>query len=84
MKRYPVVRVEWIDAQDRPGTWHAFDEVKTWAAEDCLIVSYGLLLHKSAAYVALAADVTLGTDGALGRVTKIPRGWIRSIRRVKG
>lgn len=76
------VRVQWADAQDLGQTWADAETVEQFSKEPCLIISYGYLVKSTKAYVTLAADFVCG-NGDFGRVTKIPKPWVRSMQTVK-
>ena len=76
------VRVCWWDAQDLATTWAAPEAIAEFAEAPCEIISYGYLVKQTKTYVAIAADYVV-VNGDFGRITKIPRPWVRAINRIK-
>ncbi len=73
-----LVRVVWLDSQDHKDNWVAQADAESFTDEDCTIISYGILVKKTAKYLTLAGDWD-ASDRDYGRVTKIPIGMIQSI-----
>lgn len=76
------VQVRWWDAQDLATTWAAPEAIEEFTDQPCEILSYGYLVKQTKTYVTLAADYVC-VNGDFGRVTKIPRPWVRGINRIK-
>ena len=74
----PIVRVEWLDAQDHKDKWVDAEDAEKFGDEDCKIVSIGYLVRKTDKYVTIAGDWD-DVDADYGRVTKIPTGMVRQI-----
>jgi hypothetical protein len=74
----PVI-VTWMDAQDHPHKWADAADVDEWADKSCEITSIGFLIKKTDKYLTLAGDFD-PTDADYGRVTKIPAGWVISVK----
>ena len=74
---FPKVCIYWYDAHDALDTgWHEFDEIeKKSRLAEC--VSIGWLFREDDKKYVLIADITEGEEG--GRVTVIPKGWIKKI-----
>ena len=74
---FPKVCIYWYDAHDALDTgWHEFDEIeKKSRLAEC--VSIGWLFREDEKKYVLIADITEGEEG--GRVTVIPKGWIKKI-----
>ncbi len=74
------VRIVWYDAQDARDTWVRItdDDTLAWMDELAEVVSYGYLIKKTKHYYVIAADRC--HDTTVGRVTKIPRPWVLSIK----
>jgi len=73
-KKYPLVLVEWIDAQS-DCEWGSIEKTKKWADEECLINDIGWLVCTGKKYIVITNQV--GEDGELGNRTKIPKSWIK-------
>ena len=79
-KKLRKVIVKWRDAADCPETWCSEDEVKSFAKEDVLVETTGLLYSKTAKYLVIVGDVIKEDEGnTYGRVTKIPLGMVVKI-----
>lgn len=76
------VRVDWWDAQDLALTWASPEAVEEFTKQPCEIISFGYLVKQTRQYVTLAADYVV-VNGDFGRITKIPRPWVRAINRIK-
>ena len=74
---FPRVCIHWYDAYDALQTgWHDFDDIRKKAdLAPCL--SLGWLFKEDDKKYVLIADLT-GDDQA-GRVTVIPKGWVKKI-----
>lgn len=79
--KHDFVRVLWWDAQDLGETWADAESVERFAHAPCEIVSFGYLVKQTKAYVTLAADYVV-VNGQWGRVTKIPKPWVRKMDKV--
>lgn len=78
-RKVPFVKITWYDAADPlgGGSWYDESEVKQFALEDTIVVSFGFAVERNAHYVVLVGDVvpqTLNGHTRLifGRPTKIP------------
>ena len=76
-----LVKVIWWDAQDLGQTWAGADVVDEFANAPCEIHSIGYLVKQTKAYVTLAADYVV-VNGDYGRVTKIPKPWVRKVEKL--
>lgn len=76
----PLVRVTWDDAEDPSGasTWMEADDVSEFSEHTALVVSVGILQHRTAKYLTLAGDFIEDTN-QFGRVTKIPTAQVTLI-----
>lgn len=76
----PMVLVVWDDAEDPADgkTWLDEEDVEKFSANDCEVRSVGYIESYTQKYLTLSGDIIPGL-GHRGRVTKIPRGMIRSI-----
>ena len=75
-EKKPRVCIHWLDAYDALDTgWHEYEDIdKKAVLADC--VSIGWLYKEDDVKYVLIADMT---DGYAGRVTVIPKGWIKKI-----
>lgn len=73
-----LVMVTWHDAQDHPDKWVDSADAEGWGDVDCTIVSTGFLVRDTDRYITLAGDWD-ADDRDYGRVTKIPKAWVKSI-----
>ena len=76
-EKKPRVSIHWYDAYDALDTgWHDFEDIQKKAVlAEC--VSIGWLFKEDEKKYVLIADMTGDEQG--GRVTVIPKGWIRKI-----
>ncbi len=77
-----LVKVEWLDSQDHKDNWVAEADAETFADVECKIVSYGIVVRKTAKYLTIAGDWD-ASDRDYGRVTKVPVGMLVSITRLR-
>jgi len=79
-KDYPIIEVIWIDAAEVGEIgWNNPEEIMAEAMSECPIVhSVGYLIFESEAHISLIRS--WHSDG-LSSVEKIPKGFIREIRR---
>jgi hypothetical protein len=84
MANYTEVKIVWRDAEDGSSTWMEEKDAKAFASQECLVESTGWLIKKTKNFIVLAADRTLSGNrpGELGRVCKIPRRMVVSIKEV--
>ena len=75
-EKKPRVCIHWYDAHDAlEQGWHDFEDIRKKAdVAEC--ISIGWLFKEDEKKYVLIADIT-GDQG--GRVTVIPKGWIRKI-----
>jgi hypothetical protein len=71
-----LVEVVWVDSFIE-GDWKEF--VKTEKKDDCLVATYGLLVHKSRDWVVLAMTFIPGKAPYWGALWHIPRGMVVQI-----
>lgn len=71
---YPVVLVEWQDAQSHgDSSWQDPSEILTWALEPCPVMkTVGFLVAETDMHYVLME--TFGPEECSG-ATKIPKGW---------
>lgn len=86
--KHPFVQVVWWDAADYPGAWVEIEDAIAFGDRPTEVVDYGYLVHMGKHYVVLAAGFIQqdepGKEGlTLSRVTKIPRPWIKSVKKIK-
>lgn len=76
---YPIVKVEWVDAESEAG-WHTPEEVEKMQGAPC--VTIGFLVRKptrkSPIYV-VAHTVGADHEGDVNGVIKIPKAWVKSV-----
>lgn len=72
-----LVRVAWLDAYEEPSGWHEPKILDTGKCSEC--ISYGLLYKRKDAIV-LFGDVAKDVSSEIGRLTIIPKGWIKDIK----
>ena len=70
-----LVEVVWVDSFIE-GEWKEFEKNKN---EDCLVATYGLLVHKSRDWVVLAMTYVTGKAPYWGSLWHIPRGMVVQI-----
>lgn len=80
LKKLKVYKVIWRDAADAPQTWLDTEDIKKYILEHMTIESIGYIVSRDNNYIVMAADLT--RDGAWGRVTKIPKSWVKKIERL--
>ena len=73
-----LVKVIWLDSQDHKDNWVAQEDAEAFTDEECKIISYGILVKKTAKYITIAGDWD-ASDKDYGRVTKIPLGMILEV-----
>lgn len=73
-----IVIIKWEDAKDADFTWCDADDVTDTLNRELIVTSIGWLVGRSDTAVVLAADKT--GDGDCGRVTRIPRSMIVSVK----
>ena len=81
----PFVKVTWDDAEDPPTdgrAWLDVADVDAWKDHRCTVVSVGYLVAKTKRHITLAAD-WIDAYKQFGRVTKIPRGMVISVQKLK-
>ena len=76
-EKKPRVCIHWYDAHDAlEQGWHDFEDIRKKAnVAEC--ISIGWLFKEDEKKYVLIADMTCDEQG--GRVTVIPKGWIRKI-----
>jgi hypothetical protein len=79
-KKYKCVYVNWIDAESDAG-WQDKAEIKKWIKEECLVHEIGWVVDENAKYLVISNQILY--DGGVGNKTKIPKKWIKSIRRIR-
>jgi len=79
LRKFKLVIIEWIDAQS-DCAWSSIKENEQWTKEDCIIVEVGWIVKETSKYVVIGSQI--GNDGEFGNRTKIPRGWIKTIKRL--
>ena len=72
-----LVRVAWLDAYEEPSGWHEPTILDTIKCSDCF--SYGLMYTRKNDIV-LFADVAKDISCEIGRITIIPKAWIKDIK----
>jgi len=86
VKTPQMVEIVWWDAEDATRTWSNESEIEEFANRPCEICSTGYLLKTTKHYVVIGSDIIRVSDEPsvrYGRVGKIPRPWIRNIRRIR-
>ena len=92
MSIVPFVEIVWDDAADFAAAWLDYDRAVEFGTRPTRVVSRGWLISKNKDYTVLAADYIEEDKGpvrdsreqrTLGRVTKIPTPWIRSVREIR-
>jgi hypothetical protein len=78
-KTKKLVYVKWIDAQSDPN-WSEEHNIKEWLKEECLIHEVGWVMSEDSKYLILSSQ--LSYDGGIGNKTKIPKKWIKSIKKI--
>ena len=75
---YPVVMVEWADAQSHgDSSWQDPAEILEWAHEPCpLMRTVGFLVAETSHHIVLME--TFGPEECSG-ATKIPKGWTTNV-----
>ena len=72
-----LVRVTWLDAYEEPSGWLEPKILDTVKCSEC--ISYGLMYKRKDAIV-LFGDVAKDISSEIGRLTIIPKGWIKDIK----
>jgi hypothetical protein len=72
-----LVRVTWLDAYEETSGWHDPKILKTIECSKCF--SYGLM-YKRKNDVVLFADGAEDVSHEVGRITTIPKVWIKDIK----
>ena len=72
-----MVRVIWLDAYEEASGWHDPKILNTIECSKCR--SYGLM-HKRKNDIALFGDIAEDTSQEIGRITTIPKSWIKDIK----
>lgn len=73
--KYPLVLVQWNDAQSDAG-WGEIKDIEKWAGEKYIVNEVGWLISKTKTHIVITSEI--GSDGDIGNRTKIPNGWIIS------
>jgi len=71
--KYPLVLVQWNDAQSDAG-WGDIEDIKKWADEKYVVNEVGWLISKTKSHIVITNEV--GNDGSIGNRTKIPNTWV--------
>ena len=78
--KYPLVRVEWIDAVAN-SKWFDKDEMEKWSTDlsDCWCENVGWLIKRTKHYVVVASRSTQLNEAEVqfGNLQKIPRTWMK-------
>jgi len=80
-KKYPLVAVEWADAQS-DCEWGSQEKINNWIEKDCIINEIGWLVAENDNYIVITNQIGRD-DGEFGNRTKIPVQWVKS-RKVLG
>ena len=72
-----LVRVAWLDAYEEPSGWLEPKILDTVKCSEC--ISYGLMYKRKDAIV-LFGDIAKDISSEIGRLTIIPKGWIKDIK----
>jgi hypothetical protein len=72
MKNYPLVLIEWMDAQSMC-EWGDIVEIQDWIKTDCIVREVGWIVEENNLYVVITSQVQ---DTDFGNRTKIPKKWI--------
>jgi len=72
-----LVRVTWLDAYEEPSGWLEPKILNTVKCSEC--VSYGLI-YKRKDGIVLFGDVAKDISSEIGRLTIIPKSWIKDIK----
>lgn len=75
---FPIVHVLWRDANGWSG-WHESSEVERFGI--ATVSTVGALVYDDDKVVKLAGSVAWG-NAHFGDLTVIPRGWIKSMKRI--
>lgn len=78
-KKYPIVKIEWVDAEVDAG-WKTPEEIAEMKGADCITV--GFLVRKptkKAPCYVIAHTVGADHEGDVNGVIKIPRQWVKAV-----
>jgi len=78
-KKYKLYLFEWVDAESDV-SWDTASAVNEWAEEDCLIREIGWLVRRTKKHIIVGSQI--GQNGDIGNKTKIPRVYLRSMKRI--
>lgn len=77
--KHPLVYVEWIDAESDP-EWGDAKSIEEWAEKECVIYDIGWMIARTKKYIVITNQFT--HDSGFGNRTKIPRAWIKTIKKI--
>jgi hypothetical protein len=83
--KYPLLYIEWCDAQTLVTEWQSAKEVLAWAKSEIIVICQsGYLLAESKKYLVLASKYNPQTDreDQFAEITKIPKTWITKRKRI--
>ena len=74
---YDKVVVEWLDAYEMESGWQTIEEAKKIKPPQ--VFSMGYVLKETKEFIILCADIGREGDSDCGRVTVIPKSWIKKV-----
>ena len=80
LKKYPLVMVQWNDAQS-DAEWGEIPDIKKWAKEKYIVDDVGWVIIDNDSHIVISSQV--GSDGSVGNRTNIPNQWIISRKAIK-
>jgi len=78
-ERYPLLLIQWKDAESDPA-WASQDDMKKWIKEDCVCNEIGWVVGENKKYYIISNQILC--DGTIGNRTKIPKNWVKKIKKI--
>lgn len=79
-EKFPLYYLEWIDAES-DSAWGDKDSIDKWLEKDFIVHDLGWIVSDNRKYLVICNQISV--DGDLGNRTRIPKKWIRLMRKVR-